>query len=208
MWRCVMVSKYNIGLKDEVDEEVPCLNCNFEIISRFEEPCGSCFGAENYTPKKLYHQMTLTEAIEFSEKLAEGLGESSKKEFRQLATWFRELRMYKASKNNHPSIPELIFKAHNNAIEKGWWEEDKSLGDMIALMHSELSEALEDGRKGKGDTEIYYEGDKPCGIPIEFADLVIRVFDYCGAKGIDLEKAILEKMEFNKTRPHKHGKKF
>jgi NTP pyrophosphatase (non-canonical NTP hydrolase) len=73
-------------------------------------------------------------------------------------------------------------------------------------MHSEISEVLEDFRKNIPINEIYYEDKKPCGIPVEFADLLIRVFDTCGKYGIDLENALKIKMEYNKTRPYKHGK--
>lgn len=104
-------------------------------------------------------------------------------------------------------INGLVHQAHQNAIDKGWYEEPRTFGEMIALMHSELSEALEDHRNGYGLTEIYYEGDKPCGIPTELADVVIRIFDACGYLGIDLEAAIKQKMTFNATRPHKHGGK-
>lgn len=45
-------------------------------------------------------------------------------------------------------------------------------------------------------------------MPFELADIVIRCFDMADAFGIDLEAAILEKHEFNKTRPYLHGKKF
>ena len=128
------------------------------------------------------------------------------------------------------SINELVQEAHENAINKGWWEEDRSFGELIALIHSELSEALEDYRNGHEPTEMIYEwkGDtfslnfmdeiadqlnidrtefKPCGIPSELADVVIRIFDTCGRYGIDLEKAIAEKMAYNATRSHKHGGK-
>lgn len=125
------------------------------------------------------------------------------------------------------SINELVQEAHQNAINKGWWEEDRSLPELIALMHSELSEALEDYRNGYKPAEMYYEykgnkhkeasaillfgrekyGCKPCGIPSELADVVIRIFDACGRYGIDLQAAIDEKMAYNKTRPHKHGGK-
>ncbi|GAA4827829.1 hypothetical protein GCM10023310_00620 [Paenibacillus vulneris] len=106
-----------------------------------------------------------------------------------------------------PSITEMVKFAHQNAIDKGWYEEPRTFGEMIALMHSELSEALEDHRNGYGYREIYYEGEKPCGIPVELADTVIRIFDTCGHLGIDLESAIRIKMAYNATRPKRHGGK-
>lgn len=104
-------------------------------------------------------------------------------------------------------INQLVYQAHQNAINKGWYEEPRTFGDMVALMHSELSEALEDYRNGKPFTEIYFEGDKPCGIPTELADVIIRIFDTCGYFNIDLEHAIQVKMAYNATRPHRHGDK-
>lgn len=134
------------------------------------------------------------------------------------------------------TITELVHAAHNNAVSKGWWEEERSFAELIALMHSELSEALEDIRNGKKPDEVWYEYKnwdgrtlksdlaqthlynphtdistkeigKPCGVPSELADVVIRVFDACGRYGIDLETAITEKMAYNATRPQRHGGK-
>ncbi|MEK8133136.1 hypothetical protein WMW72_35260 [Paenibacillus filicis] len=122
------------------------------------------------------------------------------------------------------NINELVKAAHANAIDKGWYEEPRSFGDKIALIHSEVSEALEDHRNGNNPQTVWYEikdtdGQiiksnllesekwKPCGIPSELADIVIRVADMCGYYGIDLEKAISEKMAYNATRPHRHGGK-
>ena len=107
------------------------------------------------------------------------------------------------------NINDLIREAHENAVAHGWWEEERSFAELIALMHSELSEALEEYRDGLGMQEVYwpFPFNKPEGIPIELADVIIRICDVCGKYKIDLEKAIQLKMEYNKTRPYKHGKR-
>lgn len=93
-------------------------------------------------------------------------------------------------------INRYIQEAYEIAKSKGWHDEERETGTMLALIHSEVSEALEADRKG--DAENFAE---------ELADVCIRIFDLCGHKGIDLDKAILEKMEKNKNRTHKHGGK-
>lgn len=104
-------------------------------------------------------------------------------------------------------INELIYEAHRMAVEKGWWEKDRSPGECIALMHSELSEALEEIRKPQAPMNENWigEGGKPEGVPAELADTIIRIADFCGRHNIDLESAIAQKMAFNSTRPHRHG---
>ncbi len=68
---------------------------------------------------------------------------------------------------------------------------------------------LEEFRDGREPTEIYFRIDgKPEGVPIELADVMIWCMDMADYYGIDLESAILTKMEFNRTRPYKHGKEF
>lgn len=49
--------------------------------------------------------------------------------------------------------------------------------------------------------------NKPCGIPSELADIVIRIMHFSHRHGIDLGKAMREKMAYNETRPFKHGMK-
>ena len=106
------------------------------------------------------------------------------------------------------NIPSLVQRAYENSKKHGFWEGEKNFGEVISLMHCELSEAYEEYRSKKGFNETYYEENgKPCGIPSELADVVIRIFDFCGGMNIDLEKIILEKMAYNETRPYKHGGK-
>jgi NTP pyrophosphatase (non-canonical NTP hydrolase) len=99
---------------------------------------------------------------------------------------------------------EVWMTAH----DKGWHTIERSFPEYIVLMHSELSEALEEYRSNHGTNEIYYsEGGKPEGIPIEIADVLIRIFECAHEFGIDLDEAWRIKTEFNKTRPFRHGGK-
>lgn len=108
------------------------------------------------------------------------------------------------------SISELQKEVHQNAVNHGWWNEEQPFGTLIALCHSELSEALEETRNGRSMNETYIsESGKLDGVPSELADVVIRIMDMCEHYGIDLESAIVQKHQFNKSRSFKHGgKKF
>ena len=92
-------------------------------------------------------------------------------------------------------INELCRLAHENARNKGFWDKPREFGTLIALLHSELSEALEADRNNDRDN-----------LEEELGDTCIRIFDLCGSLGIDLEKVITLKMEKNKERPRLHGK--
>jgi NTP pyrophosphatase (non-canonical NTP hydrolase) len=106
-------------------------------------------------------------------------------------------------------IKDLTKEAHQNALKHGFWEDidrlfitseygkNAVIGNMLMLIVSEIAEA-QDGLR-KGDKDNFKE---------ELADIVIRTADLAGGLGIDLEAEIIKKMEKNKKRPYKHGKKF
>jgi NTP pyrophosphatase (non-canonical NTP hydrolase) len=95
-------------------------------------------------------------------------------------------------------------QVHQTAKEKGWWDTERNDGEVIALMHSELSEALEALRHGNPpDDKI----PKFSGAEAELADVIIRIMDMAPARGWRVAEAIVAKMAFNATRPHKHGGK-
>jgi hypothetical protein len=181
------------------------------------------------------------------------------------------------------TIEELCRRSYEIAVSKGWHEQVRSLGEVTALFHSEVSEALEcyrDPSHKPGDI-WHSDGGKPEGVVIELADLLIRIGDtvedmkipvdvkmvnhrvsdlglgfernsetileqladihmslslayqasvlwhvpeggdtanyladaleksgyLCRSNGWDLEKAVIEKMEYNASRPHRHGGK-
>lgn len=96
------------------------------------------------------------------------------------------------------------------AVKNGFYEENKvrAFDGHLALVHSEVSEALEEWRNGHEYNEIYYYvPNKPEGIPIEMADIIIRILDMCIYYGIDIDEAVQVKMNYNATRPYRNGGK-
>ena len=115
--------------------------------------------------------------------------------------------------NADVSVRQLIAESHALAKEKGWWRGASNIPEKLALIHSEVSEALEEFRVAlgaEGDLalqKIRYEGEKPEGFVVELADVVIRIADLCGALGLDLVTALQIKAAYNRTRPYRHGGK-
>lgn len=125
------------------------------------------------------------------------------------------------------SLTTVKKEAFETAWEKGWYEDEfVTFAERLALVHSEVSEALEEYRNWHKYNEIYvnipaandtsiqvqYDEEihvlcKPEGIAVELADVLIRVCELSAFYGIDLERAVRIKLDYNKSRPKKHGGK-
>lgn len=104
------------------------------------------------------------------------------------------------------AVQQIMEEVHRIAVKHGWWKGKRNKGECIALMHSELSEALEALRNGNLLDEHCPEFSSAT---VELADCVIRIFDFAEANGMDLPGALRAKIAYNRTRPYKHGgKKF
>lgn len=102
---------------------------------------------------------------------------------------------------------EMATYINEWARRKGFWEEGvpRNDGEMIALMHSELSEALEALRHGNPPDDKVPEFS---GYEAELADCIIRIMDVAGGAGLRVGEALVAKMAYNEGRPYKHGKEF
>ena len=135
------------------------------------------------------------------------------------------------------NINDFAKEIHENAVAHGWWNKPREFPEVAALIHSEISEALEEWRDGK---PLYYCGSesascerapitgkieidgeaflspcpecesgsyKPEGLAVELADAIIRILDYTASAGIDIDAVIMAKHRYNKGRPYRHGGK-
>ncbi len=93
------------------------------------------------------------------------------------------------------SLTELCELCHSIAKEKGFWDEERNIGEALMLVVTEVAEAMEAHRHQ--DEDNFRE---------ELADTFIRLMDLCGGLNIDIEEEIYQKSMKNKKRPYKHGK--
>ena len=127
-------------------------------------------------------------------------------------------------------LNELSKEIHQTAVDHGWWDKAPSFGEVVALCHSELSEALEEFRADRPlvyadqiveaplmdggwemrrttDMKQFSHTDKPEGIAVEMADCLIRILDWAGHEGVDMDAVVRAKIAYNETRAYRHGGK-
>ena len=99
-------------------------------------------------------------------------------------------------------IKSLQKLVHKIAKEKGWWDTERNIPELIALCHEELSEALREFRIH--GIPIPHKDRIPT-FTIELADVIIRICDMAEHFNLELEEALRAKIAYNKKRPYRHG---
>lgn len=144
-----------------------------------------------YLSPQQTQELLMSEKTELETKLRTDLGEGVEIDLdEQAEVWISQ------------SINALVDDCHRASTDAGWWNGVDPFTDKhvvpakLALVHSEISEALEGHRKGLMDDKLR---DRPM-IEVELADAIIRIFDLAGALKLDLGGAFVEKMIYNASR--------
>lgn len=112
-------------------------------------------------------------------------------------------RIYLSDRHRRAAINALVHEVHGRNVLAGWWSDlitgerkDRNVGELLCLVHSEISEGLEGYRKNLKDTHLT---TRPM-LEVEMADAVIRILDLCGGLGLDLGGALVDKLAYNAER--------
>ena len=112
------------------------------------------------------------------------------------------------------SLEEMQLEVREVNEDKGWYDQHRSFGDDVALLHSEVSEMYEayrrwglDDATPAGNISDLADLPKPEGLGSEIADVFIRLLDTAQRAGIDLRAEYERKLAYNRTRPYRHGNK-
>lgn len=109
------------------------------------------------------------------------------------------------TKDAATSLTDLSKAIHTLNVQAGWWtdletgqsiKDTRNVGEMLMMIVSEVSEAMEAHRKGLMDDKLMHRE----GLEVELADAIIRILDLCGAKGFDIGAALMEKLVYNVMR--------
>ena len=110
---------------------------------------------------------------------------------------------FEIQKDHVIAVSQMQDTIHKSCIAAGWYSDletgeriERNFGEVVALMHSELSEALEGWRKDLKDNHLPHRS----AVEVEFADTIIRILDTAGYMGLDIAGAIQEKFAYNQVR--------